>query len=151
MSGEKYGQGFYDYGSTTRNGVVALFAELPTYKLRLYVSLKQINIGIYSGFRMLSESSFIESSIFYLESGFSIVESRYLKRESEHESGFFPSPGFLRVRVRVRSGFRSMPSEKPTASLIVVKATVLKGLKTILLVVVVTSKHGDIRCCFVSS
>ena len=62
---------------------------------------------------MLSESSFIESSIFDLESGFSIVESGFLKRESKHESGFFPSPGFLRVRVqvrvRVRSGFRSMP------------------------------------------
>ena len=62
---------------------------------------------------MLSESSFIESSIFDLESGFSIVESGFLKRESEHEPGFFPSPGFLRVRVqvrvRVRSGFRSMP------------------------------------------
>ena len=62
---------------------------------------------------MLSESSFIESSIFDLEPGFSIVESGFLKRESEHESGFFPSPGFLRVRVqvrvRVRSGFRSMP------------------------------------------
>ena len=41
--------------------------------------------------------------VFYdLESGFSIVESGFLKRESEHESGFFPSPGFLRVRVRVR-------------------------------------------------
>ena len=51
---------------------------------------------------MLSESSFIESSIFDLESGFSIVESGFLKRESEHESGFFPSPGFLRVRVQVR-------------------------------------------------
>ena len=54
---------------------------------------------------MLSESSFIESSIFDLESEFSIVESGFLKRESEHE--------FLRVRVqvrvRVRSGFRSMP------------------------------------------
>ena len=64
---------------------------------------------------MLSESSFIESSIFDLESGFSIVESEFLKRESEHESGFFPSPGFLRVRVqvRVRSEFRSMPSTKP--------------------------------------
>ena len=62
---------------------------------------------------MLSESSFIESSIFVLESGFSIVESGFLKRESKHESGFFPSPDFLRVRVqvrvRVRSGFRSMP------------------------------------------
>ena len=44
-----------------------------------------------------------------MESGFSTVESRFLKRESEHESGFFPSPGFLRVRVRVRSGFRSTP------------------------------------------
>ena len=66
---------------------------------------------------MLSESSFIESSIFDLESGFSIVESGFLKRESEHKSGFFPSPGFLRVRVqvrvRVRSGFRSMPSIPP--------------------------------------
>ena len=63
---------------------------------------------------MLSESSFIESSIFDLESGFSIVESGFLKRESEHESGFFPSPGFLRVRVqvRVRSGSRSMPRIK---------------------------------------
>ena len=61
---------------------------------------------------MLSESSFIESSIFDLESGFSIVESGFFKRESEHESGFFPSPGFLwvRVQVRVRSGFRSMPT-----------------------------------------
>ena len=61
---------------------------------------------------MLSESSFIESSVFDLESGFSIVESRFLKRESEHESGFLLSPGFLRVRVqvRVRSEFRSMPS-----------------------------------------
>ena len=62
---------------------------------------------------MLSEFSFIESSIFDLESEFSIVESGFLKRESEHESGFFPSPDFLRVRVqdrvRVRSGFRSMP------------------------------------------
>ena len=67
---------------------------------------------------MLSEFSFIESSIFDLESGFSIVESGFsivesgfLKRESEHESGFLTSPGFLRVRVqvRVRSGFRSMP------------------------------------------
>ena len=57
-----------------------------------------------------TESSFIESSIFDLESGFSIVESGFLKSESEHESGFFPSPDFLRVRVqvRVRSGFRSM-------------------------------------------
>ena len=27
------------------------------------------------------------------------------------ESGFFSSPGFVRVRVRVRSGFRSMPSQ----------------------------------------
>ena len=64
---------------------------------------------------MLSESSFIESSIFDLESGFSIVESGFLKRESEQESGFLLSPGFLRVRVqvrvRVRSGFRSMPLE----------------------------------------
>ena len=62
---------------------------------------------------MLSESSFIESGIFDLKSGFSIVESGFLKRESEHGSGFLPSPGFLRVRVqvrvRVRSGFRSMP------------------------------------------
>ena len=67
--------------------------------------------------RMFSESSFIESSIFDLESGFSIVESGFLKRESEHKSGFFPSPDFLRVRVqvrvRVRSGFRSMPSPSP--------------------------------------
>ena len=39
---------------------------------------------------MLSESSFIESNIFDLESRFSVVES-------EHESGFFPSPGFLRI------------------------------------------------------
>ena len=50
---------------------------------------------------MLSESSFIESSIFDLEFGFSIVESGFLKRESEHESGFLPSPSFLRVRVQV--------------------------------------------------
>ena len=66
--------------------------------------------------RMFSESSFIESSIFDLESGFSIVESGFLKRESEHKSGFFSSPDFLRVRVqvrvRVRSGFRSMPMVK---------------------------------------
>ena len=44
--------------------------------------------------------------VFYCRVGF-------LKRESEHEFGFFPSPGFLwvrvQVRVRVRSGFRSMP------------------------------------------
>ena len=66
-----------------------------------------MNIGIYSGFWMLSESSFIESGIFQFGSGFSVVESGFLKRESEHESGFFPSPGFLWVRVR--SGFRSMP------------------------------------------
>ena len=33
-------------------------------ELRLYVSLRQLNIGIYSGFRMLSEFSFIELSIF---------------------------------------------------------------------------------------
>ena len=44
---------------------------------------------------MLSESSFIESSIFDLESGFSIVESGFLKCKSEHESGFFPSPVFF--------------------------------------------------------
>ena len=73
----------------------------------------QKHIRLENLLRMLSESSFIESSIFDLESGFSIVESGFLKRESEHESGFFPSPDFLRVRVqvrvRVRSGFRSMP------------------------------------------
>ena len=73
----------------------------------------QKHIRLENLLRMLSESSFIESSIFVLESGFSIVESGFLKRESEHESGFFPSPDFLRarvqVRVRVRSGFRSMP------------------------------------------
>ena len=69
--------------------------------------------------RMFSESSFIESSIFDLESGFSIVESGFLKRES----GFFPSPDFLRVRVqvrvRVRSGFRSMPNKRSLAIYIV--------------------------------
>ena len=74
----------------------------------------QKHIRLENLLRMLSESSFIESSIFDLESGFSIVESGFLKRESEHESGFFPSPDFLRVRVqvrvRVRSGFRSMPA-----------------------------------------
>ena len=70
----------------------------------------QKHIRLENLLRMLSESSFIESSIFVLESGFSIVESGFLKRESEHESGFFPSPDFLRVRVQVRSGFRSMPS-----------------------------------------
>ena len=32
---------------------------------------------------------------FDLQSGFSIVESGFLKRGSEHESGFSPSPGFL--------------------------------------------------------
>ena len=71
----------------------------------------QKHIRLENLLRMLSESSYIESSIFVLESGFSIVESGFLKRESEHESGFFPSPDFLRVRVqvRVRSGFRSMP------------------------------------------
>ena len=73
----------------------------------------QKHIRLENLLRMLSESSFIESSIFDLESWFSIVESGFLKRESEHESGFFPSPDFLRVRVqvrvRVRSGFRSMP------------------------------------------
>ena len=71
----------------------------------------QKHIRLENLLRMLSESSFIESGIFDLESGFSIVESGFLKRESEHDSGFFPSPGFLRVRVqvRVRSGFRSMP------------------------------------------
>ena len=71
----------------------------------------QKHIRLENLLRMLSESSFIESSIFVLESGFSYVESGFLKRESEHESGFFPSPDFLRVRVqvRVRSGFRSMP------------------------------------------
>ena len=73
----------------------------------------QKHIRLENLLRMLSESSFIKSSIFDLESGFSIVESGFLKRESEHESGFFPSPDFLRVRVqvrvRVRSGFRSMP------------------------------------------
>ena len=75
----------------------------------------QKHIRLENLLRMLSESSFIESSIFDLESGFSIVESGFLKRESEHESGFFPSPDFLRdrvqVRVRVRFGFRSMPLE----------------------------------------
>ena len=78
----------------------------------------QEHIRLENLLRMLSESSFIESSIFDLESGFSIVESEFLKRESEHESGFFPSPDFLRVRVqvrvRVRSGFRSMPLETCT-------------------------------------
>ena len=71
----------------------------------------QKHIRLENLLRMLSESSFIESSIFDLESEFSIVESGFLKRESEHESGFFSSPDFLRVRVqvRVRSGFRSMP------------------------------------------
>ena len=75
----------------------------------------QKHIRLENLLRMLSESSFIESSIFDLESGFSIVESGFLKRESEHESehesGLFPSPDFLRDRVqfRVRSGFRSMP------------------------------------------
>ena len=52
---------------------------------------------------MLSESSFIESSIFDLESGFSIVKSGFLKRESEYESGFSldpsPSPSPSPVRV----------------------------------------------------
>ena len=62
----------------------------------------QKHIRLENLLRMLSESSFIESSIFVLESGFSIVESGFLKRESEHESGFFPSPDFLRVRVQVR-------------------------------------------------
>ena len=74
----------------------------------------QKHIRLENLLRMLSESSFIESSIFDLESGFSIVESGFLKRESEHESGFFPSPYFLRDRVRVRSGFRSMPEQEPS-------------------------------------
>ena len=78
----------------------------------------QKHIRLENLLRMLSESIFIESSIFDLESGFSIVESGFLKRESEHESGFFPSPDFLRVRVqvrvRVRSGFRSMPANFTT-------------------------------------
>ena len=62
---------------------------------------------IYSGCYQNPVSS--NPVFFDLESGFSIAESGFLNRESEHESGFFPSPGFLRVRVRVRSGFRSMP------------------------------------------
>ena len=60
----------------------------------------QKHIRLENLLRMLSESSFIESSIFVLESGFSIVESGFLKRESEHESGFFPSPDFLRTRTK---------------------------------------------------
>ena len=63
----------------------------------------QKHIRLENLLRMLSESSFIESSIFVLESGFSIVESGFLKRESEHESGFFPSPDFLRVRAKSES------------------------------------------------
>ena len=65
----------------------------------------QKHIRLENLLRMLTESSFIESSIFDLESGFSIVESGFLKRDSEHESGFFPSPGFLRVRVQQNSLF----------------------------------------------
>ena len=61
---------------------------------------------------MLSESSFIESSIFDLESGFSIVESGFLNRESEHESGFSsgpsPSPSPSPVRVSKYASY-SMP------------------------------------------
>ena len=53
---------------------------------------------------MLSEFSFIESGIIDLKSRFSIVESGFLKRESEHGSGFFTSPGFLRVRVSMLVG-----------------------------------------------
>ena len=82
-------------------------------RVRVRSGFRSMPIRLENLLRMLSESSFIESSIFDLESAFSIVESGFLKRESEHESGFFPSPGFLRVRVqvrvRVRSGFRSMP------------------------------------------
>ena len=40
----------------------------------------QKHIRLENLLRMLSESSFIESSIFDLESGFSIVESGFLKR-----------------------------------------------------------------------
>ena len=58
--------------------------------------------------RMLSESSFIEPSIFDLESEFSIVESGFLKRESEHESGFpsGPSPSPSPVRVSKYASLR---------------------------------------------
>ena len=52
----------------------------------------QKHIRLENLLRILSESSFIESSIFDLESRFSIVKSGFLKRKSEHESEFFPSP-----------------------------------------------------------
>ena len=61
--------------------------------------MKPLYGRIYSGCYQNPVSS--NPAFFDLESGFSTVESGFLKRESEHESGFFPSPGFLRVRVRV--------------------------------------------------
>ena len=76
----------------------------------------QKHIRLENLLRMLSESSFIESSIFVLESGFSIVESGFLKRESEHESGFFPSPDFLRARVQVRIRVRVSKYAFPSSS-----------------------------------
>ena len=89
---------------------------------------------------MLSESSFIESSIFDLESGFSIVESGFLKRESEHEPGFFPSPGFLRVRVQVRSGFRSMPLRCSFTATSIAKIILLKQFSLAILYI----KHRNV-------
>ena len=67
----------------------------------------QKHIRLENLLRMLSESSFIESSIFDLESGFSIVESGFLKRESEHESGFF------RVRIFFGSESKSESESGP--------------------------------------
>ena len=63
----------------------------------------QKHIRLENLLRMLSESSFIESSIFDLESAFSIVESGFLKTRVR-----------ARVRVFPESGFSSGPSPSPS-------------------------------------
>jgi hypothetical protein len=62
-------------------------------------------------FHSRTQSPWFESGFFYFESGFSKVKSGFSQRRVRiffrTGSGFFLSPDFLRVRVR--SGFRSMP------------------------------------------
>ena len=44
------------------------------------------------------------------------------------ESGFFSSPGFVRVRVRVRSGFRSVPIKTPALQVMLNKPEFSRSL-----------------------
>ena len=70
-----------------------------------------LNIGIYSGFRMLSESSFIELSIFRFGVRVFYCRVRVSQTRVRARVRVFLESGFSsRVRVRVRFGFRSMPT-----------------------------------------